>query len=651
MVAISAISGTAGVGKTALAVHFAHQVAAKFPDGQLYANLRGFDPSGPPVPPAHPIRDFLDAFEVPAERIPVGLEVQAALYRSLVAGRRMLILLDNARDVAQVQPLLPASPGSLVLITSRNPLTPLAAVHGAQLLSLERLPEPEARDLLTARLGAARTAAEPEAADELIELCARLPLALAITAGRAAARPSLRLATLAAELRDTTSALDALDAGAPAASARTVFSWSYQQLTVPAARLFRVLGLHPGPDITAATAVSLAATSPAAARAALRELTKAGLITERSAGRYAFHDLLRAYASERAHAEDSHAQRRAAIRRMLSHYLHTACAADRLLNLGGDPISPAPPAPGTIPEEIGDAAGALRWFTAERQVLLKAVTQAGAGGFGTWAWQLAWVMGAFLNQGGHWHDWAAAGRTALAAAERSGDADGRVHAHVEMGRGHIRLGSYKEARAHLEQALRLAEELDGRTERTRAHDGLAMLSEREGRHQDQLSHALGSLRLSRASDPPARRARALNNVGWAHALAGNYDQAIAYCMQAIELFHVLGDRLGEAGTWDSVGYIHRQLGQHAVAIGCYQRAFALLRELGASSYHGELLSHLGDAYRDAGDREAARRAWQQALAIFDDLHHHDAEEVRAELRDLGTADGSVQPGLGGPGSA
>ena len=246
-VVISAISGTAGVGKTALAVHWAHQVADRFPDGQLYVNLRGFDPSGPPMTPAEAIRGFLDAFEVPAERIPVSLDAQAALYRSLLAGRRVLVVLDNARDASQVRPLLPGSPGSSVVVTSRNRLTSLIAA-GAHPLTVGLFTPADARQMLARRLGEDPVAAQPQAVQQIIARCARLPLALSIVAARAAAYPDFPLTALAEELRDEEGRLQALDAGEAATSVTAVFSWSYRQLSDPAARLFRLLGLHPGPD-------------------------------------------------------------------------------------------------------------------------------------------------------------------------------------------------------------------------------------------------------------------------------------------------------------------------------------------------------------------------------------------------------------------
>ncbi|HEU4423406.1 MAG TPA: BTAD domain-containing putative transcriptional regulator, partial [Pilimelia sp.] len=294
-VVVTAISGTAGVGKTALAVHWAHRVSDRFGDGQLYVNLRGFDPSGSVMDPAEAIRGFLQALAVPPESIPGSLAAQVGLYRSLLAGRRMLIMLDNARDAEQVRPLLPGTPGCLVVVTSRAQLPGLVTA-GAHPLTLDLLAPAEARDLLTRRLGADRLAADPDAVDEIITRCARLPLALTVVAARAAYSPSFRLATIAAELRHTRGGLDAFDSGDTATDVRAVFSWSYRALSPDAARLFRLLGIHPGPDISTPAAASLAGIPPDQARPLLAELARAHLITEHRPGRYAFHDLMRAYA-------------------------------------------------------------------------------------------------------------------------------------------------------------------------------------------------------------------------------------------------------------------------------------------------------------------------------------------------------------------
>jgi transcriptional regulator with XRE-family HTH domain len=297
---IAAISGTAGAGKTTLALHWARQADARFPDGQLYANLRGFDPRVTPATPSELIRMFLDALGVPAQDVPPDLAARAALYRSLLTGKRMLLVLDNARDEQQVRPLLPAAAGCMVIVTSRKRLVGLGAVDGAQLLTLGVLSSADAHAFLASRLGAQRVAAEPEAVADVAALCAGLPLALAVAAGRLAARPGFLLSAVAAELRDSGCRLDALDTGDPSVSVRAAISWSVRQLSAPASRMFRLLGLAPWPDVGLPAAASLAGVCVAEARAQLAELAAGHLVEEHAPGRFGMHDLLRVYAREQA---------------------------------------------------------------------------------------------------------------------------------------------------------------------------------------------------------------------------------------------------------------------------------------------------------------------------------------------------------------
>jgi len=633
-VVISAIGGTAGVGKTALALRWAHQVADRFPDGQLHVNLRGFDPAGSPATPAEAIRRFLDGLGVPAERIPHDPDAQAALYRSLLADRRMLIVADNARDEQQVRPLLPASPGSLVLVTSRNQLTGLTAAESAWLLTLDVLPQAEAVHMLTARLGADRAAAEPGAVGEIAAMCAGLPLALAVASARAAARPGYPLAALAEELRDAGSRLDTLDADDPAASVRVVFSWSYRQLSGDASRMFRLLGLHPGPDISVPAAASLAAIRPSETRRLLRELARAHLITEQLPGRYAFHDLLRAYAAAQAREHDSEPERHEAIRRVLDHYLHTASHGSVILDPSRDPVTLTPPAPGTATEHPADHRQALAWFDAEHHVLLAAVTLADCTGFDGHAWQLAWAIASFLGNRGHYQEWAATQRTALSASARVRDAAGQAISRRMLAAACIALGDDEQAAAHLASSLALYQEFGDLPGEARVHRSLAWLAERQGRYADALGHAEQALRFYEANGNKAAEAPALNNVGWFHGLLGNYELARAYCRQALALCAETGNRSTEGYAWDSLGYAEHRLGNLREAVACYQRSLAIKLELGYRFGAADTLVHLGDTRHVGGQPGPAREAWQQALAIYEDLQHPNADEVRAKLASI-----------------
>jgi tetratricopeptide (TPR) repeat protein len=644
-VVITAINGTAGVGKTALAVYWAHRVAEHFDDGQLYVNLRGFDPGGSAMSPAEAMRVFLDALHVSPQRIPAGLAAQAGLYRSLLASRRMLVVLDNARDAEQVRPLLPGGKGCLVVVTSRNNLTSLVAAEGAQPLFLDLLTLTEARQLLARRLGTDRVMAEPEAVDDLIALCARLPLALTICAARVATEPGLALATLVAQLRAVRGGLDALYGGDAVTDVRAVFSWSYQTLSPAAATLFRLLGVHPGPDTSVAAAASLADLPVERVPPLLAEIANANLIIEQVPGRYRFHDLLRTYAADLANTTDSAGDRRAAIGRVLDHYLHTAHVADRLLNPTRDPITPIPVRPGVVPEPLDDHGPALAWFTAEHPVLLAAQDQAAAEGFDAHVWQLAWTLDTFLDRQGHWHDWAACGQAALDAAHRMADEAGQAHAGRRLAYAHAQLGDYESAHTHFRQALDLYARTADDLGQALTHHGLAVAWEQQGHPTEALHHTQQALDLYRVVGHRRGQANALNSIGWCYGLLGEYEQALANCEQALALHQELGDRMGEAYTWDSLGYAYHHLGRYAEAIACYQHALDLHRDLGVRYDEADALTHLGDTHHAAGDPGAARDSWQRALTILTDLAHPDADQVRAKLDETSPQVGGVERGL------
>src|SRR6266705_1999005 len=410
-VAICAVSGTAGVGKTALAVHWAHRVAGRFPDGQLYVNLRGFDPGGAGLDPGQALHGFLEAFGVPPARIPEDLAAQSGLFRSLLAGKRILVLLDNARSAEQVRPLLPGSPGCLAIVTSRDKLAGLVATAGARPLALDLLTAADARDLLARRLGADRVAAEPAAIACIIAACARLPLALTIAAARAATSPTFPLAAIAAELREAASALDPFDAGESATDVRTVFSWSYRALSAPAARMFRLLGLHPGPDVAVTAAASLAAVPPGQARALLAELTRSP--STHPAGMPS----MTCSAPMPANWPARRSARPTGPRRCTACWTTTCTASNAVALVDAyQSVELDRPRSGAIAGEPAAADDALRWFDDERATLLTAVRLAADGGLNAHCWRLAWTLTTFLGRRGFWQDQIAALQTGLAAA-------------------------------------------------------------------------------------------------------------------------------------------------------------------------------------------------------------------------------------------
>lgn len=630
------ITGPAGIGKTALALAWGHRSARRFPDGQLYVDLRGFAPAGAPVAPGHALTGFLDALGVPPERMPAGTEARSALFRSVTATRRVLVVLDNARDADQVRPLFPAGGGCVALVTSRNGLTGLVA-EGADAVAPQPLSAAQTTELLAARLGARALAEEREATTELVAFCAGLPLAANIVAARAATHPAvgaglgISLGEHAKAMRETRSRLDGLTTGDLNTDIRAVFSWSYQLLSPQAGQLFRLLALHPGPDCSVAAAAGLIGRSPGETVAALAEIGAAHLTAEPAPGRYAFHDLLRVYAGELVTEIDGRSVRDAAVIRTLDHYLHTAQRATALIAPAWVPVAAGRPADGVRPEPLRDNDEAKEWFEAEFQVLLGVIGLAVETGHDRYAWQIPWTLRTFLDRRGHWHEMQSTHRTALAAARRADDATAEAIARRGLGRAALRLRDFQASLRHTSQALGIHAASGDRLGQANAHYDLALVAEQQGDHARALRHAQQALKHFEAAGSPAARANSLNTVGWFHALAGGHREALEYCTRALELFQGLDDAAGEAGTWDSVGYAHHSLGELPQAIAAYQTSIDRFRIIGDRFYEAGTLVRLGDVQLAAGDADAAERTWREALGILEGLQHPDVAKVAAKL--------------------
>jgi tetratricopeptide (TPR) repeat protein/transcriptional regulator with XRE-family HTH domain len=625
---IAVLAGMAGVGKTALAVHWAHLVADRFPDGELYVNLRGFDPGGKAVEPAEAVRQFLHALGVPVDRVPAEPAGQIAAYRSLVADRRLLVLLDNARDAEQVRPLLPGAAGCAVLITSRDALAGLVAAEGAVPVPVD-LPSPaEAEQLLATRLGD-RLAADPVAGRRIIAGCGRLPMALAVVAARAAINPAFPLAAIAAELSET-DRLETLAGGDALSDVRAAFSWSYRALRPAAARLFWQLGLHPGPDLGVSAAAAVAGLSPAQVRAPLADLVRAHLLTEPAPGRYAFHDLLRAYAVEVGLAAGAAGDRRAAVVRLLDHYASHADAAAMLLAPHRVRPAPAPPAAGGPPAADRDAA--LAWLAGEHRGLLAAVDLAVAGGYDLHAWVLSWSLVDFLRRRTMLSDWIAAWRSALAAADRLGEPTWQALAHRGLGAALTSLRRYEEAGAHLRIAVERYREADDQIGEAHARVNLSDVHGWQGRYELAMGHAEQALRLFQLAGYRNGQAIALNQLGFTHANSGDAALGVHYARRALALFQAVGDPLGEAHTWDSLGRAHHRGGAYAQAAHCYRRAAELADAVGDRLAQVTALARLGDVQHDQGDLATARRTWRDALGLIDDPAEPGADPLITRLR-------------------
>jgi DNA-binding SARP family transcriptional activator/tetratricopeptide (TPR) repeat protein len=619
------IGGMAGVGKTTLAVHWAHRVADRFPDGQLYLDLHGFHPGRAVTSPADALRSVLEALGVPTGRIPASLEAQTALFRSLLARRRVLIVLDNARDSSQVRPLLPGAPGCLTVVTSRHQLYDLVAECGATAITLERLPYADATELLSRRLGADRVALESGASDDIVELAGRLPLTLAMVSARAAMNPRFSLADIAKELASSHGSLDAFVGESSRSDIRSIFDWSYRVLTPPAARLFRLLALHPGPDCSLAAASALAGEPIGRVRQSFGELLRANLVAETEPGRYGTHDLLRAYARELVLGDDTEPARR----RMRAHYLHSAAAAARMLFPGREEVPLDEPADGSHPATFDTAAEAAAWFDAERPVLIATIKHRDP-----CAWRLATVLELYLDRIGSWlvqrevqtAAWEAAAEPyALACTERS------------LGFVEGRLGRWAAADRHMAAALDRFTQLGDGNGQARTHRLMAFLLNRRERHDEALSHYRAAVELYRRTGFASGLASVHNETGWTYILVGRHTRALAECRLALSGHRALGDRNGQAAAWDSMGYAQHHLGQHDEALESFGHALRLYREVYDRYLEADTLIHIGDTHQAAARPAEARLMWEQALRILEDMSHPEADQVRERMRPITAA--------------
>ncbi|WP_328672306.1 AfsR/SARP family transcriptional regulator [Streptomyces sp. NBC_00328] len=614
------IGGAAGVGKTTFVVHHAHQVAHLFPDGQLFVNLCGFHPRTPALDPALVLHGFLIALGVPAQRIPEDTAARTALFRSTLAARRVLVVLDNARDEEQVRPLLPNGSGCLTLVTSRNRLAGLVAGDGAHPLPLALPSETEAHEMLARRLGPERLDAEPDATAGIVRLCGRLPLALAVIAARAALDPAFPLSAVADDLSETGGRLDSLTTFDADTDLRAVFSWSYRALDQPSARLFRLLALHPGPDITAPAVASLAALPLPRARRLLAELAQLRLVEQPVPGRYTLHDLLREYATELTHDEDAHAERHDATARVLDHYVFTGHAGNRLLNHEPKPVAPGPLSPGAVPEQLGDLEQVARWFTAEQQVLDRLFRTAVAQRLDHHVITLARILKEYLNRHERWPEAVAVLTAALDAARRRGDRHEQGRCLRMLGVIHGQMGRQDEAMTHLDRAAPLFEssgDAEALVEAVRTQYTASYVLGLFGRDEEALARAERALELARETGDPLWMSDPLNAVARYHTLLGRPEQGITYGLEAISVFQGLNAPWREAMCWDCLGRAYHAVGRHREALASHRRALAVFEEGRDRKHAIRSSTYIGDTHLAMGDREAARAAWTRALEDTD----------------------------------
>jgi tetratricopeptide (TPR) repeat protein len=653
-VVISAIEGMAGVGKTRLAIHAGHLLTREKPfDRVLFVNLRGFhpDPAQPPADPAAVLDGFLRLLGVPGQQIPHDPRVRATTYRGLLAGTRTLVVLDNAADADQVRPLLPESPGCLVLVTSRRSLTGL---DPATRLAVDVFTADEALEFLTRAAPHVPLGDDPDAAARIAERCGYLPLALGLVAGHMRAKPDWTL-TDHADWLDERHHDRRLDTGVELA-----LDLSYQHLPADRRRLLRLLALHPGLDFDAYAAAALADTDLDTAAHHLDHLCGDHLLQQGTPGRYTFHDLVRAYATSRAKDEDPPPERRNVQTRLFDHYLATTAAAMNTLHPAGAHQRPRIPAPATPAPALTDPDTARAWLDTERPTLVAIAAYTATHGWPAHTTRLSTTLHRYLD-GGHHTAALAIHSHARHAAQHTGDPAGQAHALTGLGTAHVQLGRYGPAAEHLQQALHLYRQADDRTGQARtlnnlgnvearlghyqpaidhhrqaqalyrqAHDrtgeayaltSLGLVETQLGHHQPAIDHHRQALTLFRQAHDRTGEARALNGLGDIAVRLGRYRPAADHLQQALSLFRQLGDRAGEAWTLDSLGVLHHRLGQPAHAIRHYQRALALFREAGERD---------GEAYALNGLGEAAHAAGRPTDAI---THHTRAHTIAADIGD------------------
>ncbi|MBR7837106.1 helix-turn-helix transcriptional regulator [Actinospica durhamensis] len=628
--AVAVISGAPGIGKTTLALWWAHRVKDRFPDGQLYVDLRGFDVLGP-AEPGEALRGFLSALGVGDQAMPAGLEAKAALFRSVVAERRVLVVADNAQSAEQVRALLPGTSAGFVLATSRNRLTGLAVRQHATLLDLGALASRDALALLEERIGGERVAAEPGSAQALADACAGLPLALALTAARAAASPDRPLEALAVDLRQAEARLDLLDLGEADLDLRTVFAWSCARLPEQTARLFRLLGVHAGPTLDGFACAALLEL-PGPPRAQLDQLVSASLLGEPTPGRFTMHDLLRLYAAESAQRTDGAYATRAAVERVLDFYLDAVGAANALLQ-PDFPLKPPAPRPADAPAlpPLKDYREALAWFEAEIDTLQSAITHAAAHGLESRAWRLAWACAVFLRRTGRREQRADIQSVALDAATRVGDQRARAVSLRLLADAFARLDRFPEARAQLEEAARLCTDLGADEELVATHLSITRLEDAAGFLTVALRHARSALVLAEQvghlpglADGLTAVAKQLTRVGW-------HREALPLARRALELFEQSGNLEGQADVLLAIGHIGHALGDAETAREACERSAELDRRLGDRYWLARVLELLAVLDLESGDEEGCQARLTEALAALESIGHPYTEAIRARL--------------------
>lgn len=630
----------AGVGKTALAVQWANMIRDYYPDGQLYVDLQGFSLEAPVAPREALIR-LLGALGMERTSLHLNLAGLRKIYVKLLSGRRILVVLDNVRDEEQIIPLLPPSSTSMTVITSRKHLGRIDKMGDVRPISLSLLSHEEAKGLVASHLGSSRVKANLRALDDLVELCARLPLALTIVSARAARTPTTPLARIADEIRRSRRGLSSDPQAEP--GTESVFLWSYDTLDSRHASTFRLLSLHPAFPFTPAAAAGILGVTIDDATSQLSELSNVYMIIRTASDEYIFHDLIREFSIGLRNTESTAAAVTEARQRMVDYYLQSASSASAMNNPLRARIHIQEPVGKVTAEKFSTYGDAASWLDKNYLLLLEVISVAYAESLDTYAWQIAWAVGDSIDRNTHWQKLVVAMQTAYRAAERSGDVQGQAFTRRWLGRAHLKLGNYAAARADFVHALSLSASIEDWSEQARGHHHLALLEEATQNYEEELRLVKLALPFYQLANDPSGAARGLNAEGWCYTLLGRHAEAVMICERALELLRSLSDRQGEADTLDSLGYAYAKLGEYAKSIDAYNQAIRLYGVVGNFPAEAASLRYLGEVYANSGMTREAKETWRHGLEILSELDLPGEEDLRRRLSTFNSPKSRIFP--------
>ncbi|PRY29198.1 tetratricopeptide (TPR) repeat protein [Umezawaea tangerina] len=637
-----ALDGQAGVGKTTVAVGLAHLVKHRFPDGILFVDLHGYAAGDRPVDTNDVLEDFLRVLGVRTSDIPTSMDRRAAMLRSVLDGSRLLLVLDNAATVEQVRPLIPAAAGCAVVVTSRRRLSGLAVYHGAQYVTVEPFEDNESLALLRDVVGPDRMNAEPDAAERIAAFCSGLPLAIRVAAERVASHRHLTLTALADELADIDRRLDALSPHDAHGAVRAVFSWSVRALEPEAARLFRLLSMHPGRHFGIEAAAALTGGGLAETSRLLDVLCGGHLLEEDALGRYRFHDLLRAYASERAAADEPAAAVAESVQRMLRWYLLAAHTANQV-------TSPHRPQQKLVVHEdighlrpvFGSACDARQWSEVELRNVASAARRAAELDFHEVALGLPVVLADYLYWRKPWTVWMPALSACLAVAREAGKQDALAWILNNLGNAHLDQRTLDDASTCYAEALEIRRRLDDLIGQLWSHIGLGRTLQAGGQHEAAALHYLQAQGISAERDDRWAWAITTSYLGDTYRARGQYDNALHELEQGVAVLQDLGDQLAESCALDKIADVHRDRGDWQAALEYLNRALTFSANTADLWSRATVLRKLGFVHLELGDPASARSAWEEALVHFEELGDRRALDIQAEIDALGRPDAST----------